>query len=131
MPDLCDEINKFGKGIGNAARYRIIEALTKGPKTVNELTRIVKLSQPAVSQHLKTLKSCDLVIDERRGKEVLYAVNTEYTLSLLTSLINDMNRQKKPPNKKSPVEKNHKNINNKNYVKNKSYSRKYATGTVR
>ena len=94
MSDLCKEINKFGKGIGNAARYRIIEALLKGRKTVNELTRIVKLSQPAVSQHLKTLKACDLVIDERRGKEVFYAVNTEYTLKLLHNLVNDMNKQK-------------------------------------
>jgi ArsR family transcriptional regulator len=102
MSDLCNEINKFGKGIGNAARYRIIEALIKEPKTVNELTRIVKLSQPAVSQHLKTLKACDLVIDERRGKEVFYTVNTEYTLTLLMSLVNDMNKQKKkPPNKKA------------------------------
>ena len=94
MSDLCKEINKFGKGIGNAARYRIIEALLKGRKTVNELTRSVKLSQPAVSQHLKTLKACDLVIDERRGKEVFYTVNTEYTLKLLTSLVNDMNKQR-------------------------------------
>ena len=92
MSDLCKEINKFGKGVGNAARYRIIEALMNGRKTVNELTRIVKLSQPAVSQHLKTLKACDLVIDERRGKEVFYAVNTEYTLKLLTNLIKDMDK---------------------------------------
>jgi DNA-binding transcriptional ArsR family regulator len=102
MSDLCKEINKFGKGIGNAARYRIIEALLKGRKTVNELTRIVKLSQPAVSQHLKTLKACDLVIDERSGKEVFYAVNTEYTLKLLHNLVKDMNKQKrKPPDVKS------------------------------
>ena len=98
MSDLCKEINKFGKGVGNAARYRIIEALLKGRKTVNELTNIVKLSQPAVSQHLKTLKACDLVIDERRGKEVFYTVNTEYTLKLLKNLIGDM---RKPQPKKA------------------------------
>jgi ArsR family transcriptional regulator len=106
MTDLCKEINKFGKGIGNASRYRIIEALLKGRKTVNELTRIVKLSQPAVSQHLKTLKECDLVIDERRGKEVFYAVNTEYTLSLLKNLVNDMNRPKKALAQRDRVRKN-------------------------
>jgi ArsR family transcriptional regulator len=94
MSDLCKEINKFGKGVGNAARYRIIESLLTGRKTVNELTRIVKLSQPAVSQHLKTLKACDLVIDERRGKEVFYAVNTEYTLKLLHNLVSDMQKQR-------------------------------------
>jgi ArsR family transcriptional regulator len=103
MTDLCNEINKFGKGVGNAARYRIIEALIPGEKTVGELARAVRLSQPAVSQHLKTLKACDLVIDERRGKEVFYAINTEYTLTLLTSLIADINApRKKPPKRALP-----------------------------
>ncbi len=83
MVDLCDEMKRFGKGIGNTARYRIVEALLKGRKTVGELVRIVKLSQPAVSQHLKTLKSANLVVDERRGQEVFYAVNTEHMLGLL------------------------------------------------
>jgi len=102
MTDLCKEINEFGKGIGNKSRYRILEALLQGRKTVGELVKIVKLSQPAVSQHLKTLKACDLVIDERSGKEVFYAVNAEYTLTLLHNLVNDMDKQKrKPPDAKS------------------------------
>jgi DNA-binding transcriptional ArsR family regulator len=86
MDDICNEMEKFGKGMGNASRYRIVEALLKGRKTVGELVTIVKLSQPAVSQHLKTLKSCDLVVDERRGQEVFYAVNAEYMLGLLTKM---------------------------------------------
>lgn len=101
MSDLCKDINKFGKGIGNAARYRIVQALLKGPKTVNEIKKIVKLTQPAVSQHLKTLRECNIVTDERRGKEVLYTVNTEHTMHLLKSLILDMN----PPAKKSKSKK--------------------------
>jgi ArsR family transcriptional regulator len=92
MTDLCDEIEKFGKGIGNASRYRIVEALIPGRKTVSELVRIVKLSQPAVSQHLKVLKACNLVVDERRGQEVFYAVNTEHTLSLLKNLVKDLKK---------------------------------------
>ena len=92
MSDLCGEINKFGKGIGNAARYRIVEALFTGRKTVNELVKIVKLSQPAVSQHLKTLKSSGLVVDERRGKEVFYTVDTKQTIHLLQKLIGEMNK---------------------------------------
>lgn len=90
MTDLCKAINKFGKGIGNETRYRIVQALLKGRKTVGELTAIVKLSQPAVSQHLKTLRECGIVTDERRGQEVFYTVNTEHTLHLLRSLLNDM-----------------------------------------
>lgn len=95
MADLCNEIEKFGKGIGNASRYRIVEALLKGRKTVGELVKIVKLSQPAVSQHLKTLKACNLVVDERRGQEVFYVVNTKYTLNLLKNLVGEVRKQKR------------------------------------
>lgn len=95
MTDLCKEINKFGKGIGNTARYRILQALMKGRKTVSELVQIVRMSQPAVSQHLKTLKACNLVIDERRGQEVFYAINTEYTLMLLQNLVSDIDKHRR------------------------------------
>lgn len=98
MTDLCNEIEQFGKGIGNACRYRIVEALSKGPKTVGELVKIVDMSQPAVSQHLKTLKSTNLVTDERRGQEVFYSVNAEYTINLLKSLVNDLKKQTKKTN---------------------------------
>lgn len=93
MDDLCADINKFGKGLGNASRYRIVEALLKGRKTVGELVKIVKLSQPAVSQHLKTLRESDLVVDERRGQEVFYAVNTEHMLELLKKLTKNVKKQ--------------------------------------
>ena len=100
-------MEKFGKGIGNAARYRIVEALLKGRKTVGELVRIVKLSQPAVSQHLKTLKSANLVVDERRGQEVFYAVNTEHILALLKSFSeqNQECRQRESKPKKGKSQK--------------------------
>jgi ArsR family transcriptional regulator, arsenate/arsenite/antimonite-responsive transcriptional repressor len=95
MKDLCGEINKFGKGIGNEARYRILEALTKGRKTVGELVGIVRLSQPAVSQHLKTLKASGLVVDERRGQEVFYTVDAEHMLFLLKNMTASMKKGQK------------------------------------
>ena len=95
MSDLCNEINSFGKGIGNEGRYRIIQSLIKGAKTVTELVTSVRLSQPAVSQHLKTLKECKLVISKRNGKEIYYQINSEYTLQLLESLVKDIQKSKK------------------------------------
>ena len=95
MSDLCDEVQTFGKGIGNASRYRIVEALFKGSKTVGELVRAVKQTQPAVSQHLKTLKAASIVTDERCGQEVRYSLNTKYVLDLLKKLSSDVGRQKK------------------------------------
>jgi ArsR family transcriptional regulator, arsenate/arsenite/antimonite-responsive transcriptional repressor len=57
--------------------------------------KIVKLSQPAVSQHLRTLRGNGLVVDERRGQEVLYSVNTEYLLGLLKSLADQVRKKGK------------------------------------
>ena len=95
MGDLCKEINKFGKGIGNETRYRILQTLIRGKKTVTELVALTKLSQPAISQHLKTLRESNLVIDERHGQEVYYSLNAEYTLSLLTALVKDIEKYRK------------------------------------
>jgi len=95
MTDLCAKVNEFGKAMSNAARYRIVEGLLKGEKTVTELVKIVKLSQPAVSQHLKVLKSSGLVFDERRGQEVYYSVDGAYMLDLLKNLTSDVKNRKK------------------------------------
>ncbi|MFM2357694.1 MAG: hypothetical protein RJA61_431 [Candidatus Parcubacteria bacterium] len=95
MSDLCNEIEKFGKGIGNTSRYRIVEALFKGSKTVGQLVETVELSQPLVSQHLKILKESNVVTDERQGQEVLYTLNTQYITTLLTSLVKKMDKDKK------------------------------------
>ncbi len=99
MSALCDEMEKFGKALGNACRYTIIQSLLRGRKTVSELKDIVKLSQPAVSQHLKTLKTAGLVIDERRGQEVFYSVNSEHLFSLLSKLSKDVSRPRKTTSK--------------------------------
>ena len=93
-----DEIKKLGRGIGSNARYRILESLLKGPLAVGEIVKAVKLSQPAVSQHLKTLKICQLVSDQKRGKEVFYSVNIEHMAELLRHFVISIN---KCPKKKS------------------------------
>lgn len=83
MTDLCKEINKLGKGIGNTARYRILESLSQSPKMVGELAKVAKVSQPAVSQHLKILEASNLVSNRKDGAAVIYYLNTSHMLSLL------------------------------------------------
>lgn len=89
----------MGKGLGNENRYRILEALMKGPKTVGEIADKVSLAQPSVSQNLKVLKTADIVADERRGQEVYYSINVEYMTNLLRRLAADVERskRKRPP----------------------------------
>ena len=86
MADFCTKIQKLGKGIGSPSRYRILQELMNGEKTVNELVAVAKLSQPAVSQHLSTLKQCGLVESVKRGQEVYYSIDVKYTLEVLRRL---------------------------------------------
>lgn len=95
MSQLCDDIEKLGKAIGNASRYKIVEALFQEPKTVTELVAVAGVSQSAVSQHLKTLKLCNIVTDARKGQEVYYRLNAAYTLKLLKSLTDNIKKPKK------------------------------------
>ena len=86
MLTLQEEIEKLGKGIGNANRYRVLEAMMRGPKTVGEIVAAVKLTQPNVSQNLKILKAANLVTSKRHGQEVLYSVNVAYMAGILKQL---------------------------------------------
>ncbi|PIP73821.1 MAG: transcriptional regulator [Candidatus Lloydbacteria bacterium CG22_combo_CG10-13_8_21_14_all_47_15] len=95
MVDLCEDMRKFGRGIGNTSRYRIIEALFAGSQTVGEIVKKTKLSQPLVSQHLRVLKETELVEDERQGQEVYYKLNAEHTVRLLKRLSESLQSKKR------------------------------------
>ena len=94
MSAMCDKIQRMGKGIASPTRYRIVEVLMDGPKPVSEIVEKVKLTQPAVSQHLRTLKACGLVQNTKRGQEVYYSLNARYMLDLLKYLASDVQKCK-------------------------------------
>jgi len=86
MTDWCEKIYQLGKGISNPSRYRIIELLMQGSKSVNDIVAHLKVTQPAVSQHLRTLRACGLVESKKVGQEVYYSLNTHYMMTILTHL---------------------------------------------
>ena len=58
-------------------RIEIIEHLKRGSMNVNSLADALKISPSAVSQHLRVLKSAELVIDERKGYWIYYSLNRD------------------------------------------------------
>lgn len=58
-------------------RIEIIELLKKEPKSVNAMAEALGVTQSAVSQHLRVLKSAGLVRDERQGYWIYYSLNRE------------------------------------------------------
>jgi DNA-binding transcriptional ArsR family regulator len=66
------------RALGDPTRRAVFERIAaSGELTVSELTRGSGVSQGAISQHLKTLKSAGLVIDRVQGRNVHYRVEAE------------------------------------------------------
>ncbi|HEV3082399.1 MAG TPA: metalloregulator ArsR/SmtB family transcription factor [Gemmataceae bacterium] len=63
--------------LGDATRMAIFQKLSGGPIAVNELARMLPVSRPAVSQHLRVLKDAGLVLDTRAGTRRLYQLDPE------------------------------------------------------
>jgi DNA-binding transcriptional ArsR family regulator len=61
--------------LGDPTRRLVFKRLRRGARTVGEIAARLEVSRPAVSQHLKVLKSARLVVDSARGTRRLYAVN--------------------------------------------------------
>ena len=66
--------NKLFHALADPSRRAIFESLTHGEAAVKELTARFDISQPAVSQHLATLKDAGLVTGRRSGRHVYYRV---------------------------------------------------------
>ncbi|GAA1855323.1 ArsR/SmtB family transcription factor [Microbacterium koreense] len=62
------------KVLGNQSRLRLLRLLEQSPRTVGALAEAAGLSQPLVSQHLRTLRHAGLVSVTRSGKESIYEV---------------------------------------------------------
>lgn len=58
-------------------RIEIIELLKKKPMSVNVLAEALGITQSAVSQHLRVLKSNGFVKDERQGYWIYYSLNRD------------------------------------------------------
>jgi DNA-binding transcriptional ArsR family regulator len=62
------------RALADPSRRAIFESLTLGEAAVKEITARFDISQPAVSQHLATLRSAGLVSERRDGRLVYYRV---------------------------------------------------------
>ncbi|MFT4109223.1 ArsR/SmtB family transcription factor [Propionicimonas sp.] len=70
-PGLADAAQLF-KVLGSEPRLGLLRLIGVQPRTVGALAEVTGLSQPLVSQHLRTLRQAGLVTTTRSGKEVTY-----------------------------------------------------------
>ena len=76
--------------LGDGSRIRVFWLLCHGEECVINLSAMMEMSSPAVSHHLRQLKSAGLIVSRREGKEVYYRAADTETADLLHHMIENM-----------------------------------------
>lgn len=81
MKDTIKDQASIFAALADPTRLRLLKLLCSQHKPdalcVNALASLLGVTQPAISQHLRVLKSIGLVRGERRGYHVHYSVDPE------------------------------------------------------
>lgn len=90
MNPKSENTNKFKakifKALSDPVRLDILEFLRNGEKCVCEIIPHLKLVQPLVSRHLKTLKDCGIVSYRKEGTRRLYSITNPQIFRILDGI---------------------------------------------
>jgi DNA-binding transcriptional ArsR family regulator len=75
---------KLFRGFADPSRLSIVEALRAGSLSVGEVVDQTGLSQSNVSNHLRCLADCGLVVSERDGRYVRYQLSDPRVAELIS-----------------------------------------------
>jgi len=99
--------------LADPTRRKVFEALRAGPLPVNVLAAGLAVSRPAVSQHLKALKTAGLVTQRSEGTRRVYYIDPQglgelrrwldgFWTDALESFNNEVAATKTAPGRKKP-----------------------------
>lgn len=87
MPTLVPQATalkaKLFRGFSDMSRLSILEALRTGPMMVSAITEKTALARTNVSNHLRCLSDCDLVVSQTQGRYTLYQLSDPRVATLL------------------------------------------------
>ena len=87
VPLLSDEayvdLAETFRALADTTRAKIVHALSFEPLCVTDLAGLAGVSEPAVSQHLRLLRSLRIVRGRREGKMVYYSLEDDHVRALL------------------------------------------------
>ncbi len=75
------------QALATPSRVRILSRLGVGPCSVSDLAQDVGMAQSAVSQQLRVLRHLGLVVGERDGRQVIYALHDDHVRALLSEAV--------------------------------------------
>ncbi len=62
--------------VAEPRRRQILDLLSGGERSVNDLVGRLRLAQPQVSKHLKVLREVGLVVAREEGRQRMYRLNS-------------------------------------------------------
>ncbi|MFY9944409.1 MAG: metalloregulator ArsR/SmtB family transcription factor [Desulfobacterales bacterium] len=75
----------FFKLFSDKTRVGILWALSLSEMCVCDLAMLLKMKQPAISQHLKSLRQMRIVRTRREGKVIFYALDDDHIRAVLNA----------------------------------------------
>lgn len=84
---LYQVLSKIGKGLSSEKRLEILDLLTQGSKSVEQISQITGMSIPNTSRHLQVLRDSHLVSTQRQGNHIIYALSSFEIRHLVQQLI--------------------------------------------
>lgn len=63
------------KALSDPTRRKILELLQEQPLNAGEIADYFQITKPSISHHLVILKNSGLIIDERRGQNIIYSID--------------------------------------------------------
>lgn len=87
---VLEELASFFKLFSDKTRIGILWALSLAEMCVCDLALLLKMKQPAISQHLKYLRQMRIVRTRREGKVIYYALDDDHIRTVLNTGLQHM-----------------------------------------
>lgn len=88
LPPEWQPMSQVFTALGEEHRQRILLLFDKDEElNVSQIAAVSILSRPTVSHHLKILRQANILLAEKRGKEVWYRINTAYLAEVLGNVL--------------------------------------------
>ena len=85
--DAQNETADIFKALGHPARIAIIQHILKSPSCIcSDLVEVLPLSQATVSQHLRELKSANILKGSIEGNSICYCLNEDTIKKIKSTL---------------------------------------------
>src|SRR3990170_6108066 len=84
--DVHAQLARVGKAMSNGNRLELLEFVAQGPRSVDELAMMTRLSVANASKHLQELRRAGLVRARKEGLRVFYELAGPGVVGLIAAL---------------------------------------------